>query len=179
VPGGGYTLGQYVVDGVGSIRRVPSTTHNDTEIKMSDTSRADWLFLALDEAGEKGLSSVQLQKVMFLLGARRKQDVGKGFYHFVPYSYGPFSVDIYTDADSLALRGAIAVDVSHGRSLRRYALTKDGQHRAASARKHVAKAGSEYLAEVVPWAQGLSFTDLLRAVYAAYPKMAVNSVFRD
>jgi len=36
-----------------------------------------------------------------------------------------------------------------------------------------------YLREVVPWAQSLSFNELVRAIYEAYPEPRANSVFRD
>ena|SRR5438552_3244318 len=138
-----------------------------------------WVLLALWAANHHSLSPVQLQKSLFLLGQRRKQDVGAGFYHFQPYDYGPFDVTVYTDADRLVEEGLVAIDRSMGRSLRRFSLTADGKVEAERLAATVPDGAVAYLRKVVPWAQGLSFNELVRAIYDAYPSTRVNSVFRD
>src|SRR5439155_6656754 len=54
--------------------------------------RSAWVLLALLAAEGHSLTPVQLQKCLFLLGSRRPKDVGRDFYHFRPYDYGPFDV---------------------------------------------------------------------------------------
>ncbi len=38
---------------------------------------------------------------------------------------------------------------------------------------------AKYLDEVVTWILGLSFRDLVRAIYEAYPQFRANSVFQE
>src|SRR5256885_12661208 len=85
--------------------------------------RSRWVLLALLAAEGHSLNPVQLQKSLFLLGKRRPREVGKGFYHFRAYDYGPFDLAVYTDADELAEQGLVTIDRSMGQSLRRFALT--------------------------------------------------------
>jgi len=82
-----------------------------------------WVLLALLAAKDHSLTPVQLQKSLFLLGKRRPHDIGKAFYHFRPYDYGPFDVAVYTDTDQLVEEGLVTVDRRMGRSLRRFELT--------------------------------------------------------
>src|SRR5437773_8648050 len=67
-------------------------------------SRRDWLLVALTEAGDRGLSPVQIQKTMFLFknGTDRVLDEDQ-FYDFRPYNYGPFDSQIYRDLEDLAM----------------------------------------------------------------------------
>ncbi len=138
-----------------------------------------WVLLALLHAKHHALTPVQLQKTLFLLGKRRSKDVGKAFYHFRAYDYGPFDVAVYTDADLLVDDGLVAVNTHGGRSLRYYHLTDDGVAEAKRLARSAPPKALAYLADVVPWAQQLSFNELVRAVYAEYPEMRANSVFRD
>jgi len=138
-----------------------------------------WVLLALLHAKHHALTPVQLQKSLFLLGKRRPKDVGKAFYHFRAYDYGPFDVAVYNDADLLVADGLVAVNTRGGRSLRYYHLTDDGVAEAKRLARSAPEKALAYLAEVVPWAQQLSFNELVRAVYAEYPEMRENSVFRD
>ncbi|HTS88698.1 MAG TPA: hypothetical protein VMG41_09420 [Gemmatimonadales bacterium] len=138
----------------------------------------DWLLLAL-ERSRSGLTPVQLQKVLFLLGERKKATVHPGFYRFEPYNYGPFCRQIYNDADLFALTDFISVDYSRGNSLRRYQLTPEGQQAAQHIATRAPQDGLAYLNDVVRWAQSLPFNDLVRAIYEAYPAMRAKSVFRD
>ena len=136
-----------------------------------------WVLLALLAAEHHSLTPVQLQKSLFLLGKRRPKDVGKPFYHFRAYDYGPFDVAVYTDADALAAEGLVSVDRSMGRSLRRFVLTAEGEVEANRLAAEVPAGAIAYLQEVVPWAQGLSFSELVSAIYEAYPETRANSVF--
>ena len=138
-----------------------------------------WVLLALLAGKRHSLTPVELQKTLFLLGARRSKEVGEGFYRFEPYDYGPFAVDVYRDADRLAADGLVAVDLSMGKSLRQYRLTAAGLARAKELAGKVPERALAYLREVVAWAQSLSFNELVRAIYEAYPKMRARSVFRD
>ena len=140
-------------------------------------SRQDWLLLALARRGDNGLSPVQVQKVMFLIGTELPRAVGSNFYRFKPYNYGPFDRAVYDDLGELARDGFVSIDGSG--SWRRYAITANGLARAEEAKSRADRNALTYLDRVVDWVCSLAFTDLIRAIYAKYPSFRVNSVFVD
>lgn len=158
--------------------KVTSTSRSHRVAKSPTLQRSQWLLLAL-RASSGGLTPVQLQKVLFLLSKSRPDAVGSGFYRFDPYNYGPFSRDVFAEAEYMAAHGQVEVDESRGRSLRRYRLTPVGQKLAEVAAQHAPAKGVEYLTRAVPYVQSLSFNDLVRAIYQAFPEMRENSVFQD
>jgi uncharacterized protein YwgA len=70
--------------------------------------RRDWLLAAIAQAGDRGLTPIQIQKILFLLKMEAATYVGDRFYHFEPYNYGPFSSAIYADVDILVASGFVA-----------------------------------------------------------------------
>jgi hypothetical protein len=139
-------------------------------------ARINWLLLALSAARDCSLTAVQLQKILFVFGERR--GIGaEQYYSFQPYHYGPFDAEVYSDAEYLQSHGLLTIDASQGRSLRKYCLTPEGKA-AASQLKEAPYAGSlGFMRKVVAWAQALSFNQLVRSVYEAFPEMRENSVF--
>lgn len=135
--------------------------------------------MALEEANSPGLTPVQLQKILFVLGERRKKKLGPEYYSFQPYHYGPFDPRIYADAELLEAEGLISIDSPMGRSLRRYSITPAGTAYVATFRDRTDGPTRDLLKRIVGWAQRLSFTDLVRSVYSEFPGMRVNSVFRE
>jgi len=138
--------------------------------------RQDWTLLALSCAHGAGLSPAQLQKVLFVLGTEIPDAVRPAFYCFTPYHYGPFDAAIYRDAETMMMQGLVAIS-SDGRT-RYYSATPAGRRRAALLHQTAPRNAVEYLDAVVKWAQSLSFSQMIKAVYAKYPEMSVNSVFR-
>ena len=145
---------------------------------QTQPARETWVLYALDSGKNKALSPVQLQKALFLLGEVRGADVGHNYFRFSPYHYGPFDAAIYDEADRLAARGLVHIESAPG-SYRMYRLTEAGAKAAEAAFRDVPPAALEYLRRAVAWVESLSFDDLIRAIYKAFPKMAENSVFRD
>jgi len=142
--------------------------------------RKDWALLVITAAKERPLSPVQLQKSLFLLSqeltAQEKQCAH--FYEFVPYDYGPFASEIYSDAELLEAEGQAKIVRPHN-SYRQYQLTPEGLERAEALRATLSPSALSYLDKVVDWVQQLSFDALVKAIYKAYPEMKANSVFRD
>ena len=97
-------------------------------------NRKDWMLLAVCAANGKGLSPVQLQKTLFLLGREMPHAVGSGFYHFSAYHYGPFDRNVYLDAEHLAGMGELAITQRSGENWNRYLATAEGCERAARLR---------------------------------------------
>ena len=142
------------------------------------TPRTDWLLLALDAAGSKGLTPVQLQKTLFLLGKKMPDQVGTEFYDFKPYHYGPFDRAVYTDAEKLAATGRIEIEQREGENFNRYIITRDGEV-DVSRLAYEAKDVFEYLKDkLLPWIRSQTFQSLVSAIYAEYPEMRKHSVFQ-
>lgn len=140
--------------------------------------RRDWTLLTI-AAASRPVSPVQLQKSLFLLGQNLPKVVGSDFYSFTPYNYGPFDAAVYQDAEELERNGLLLEARVPGGWWREYSPTREGL-RAAAALEREAPAGAlKYLAQVVGWAQSLSFQQLVRAIYKQYPSFKANSVFRD
>ena len=134
---------------------------------------SDWILLALYVAGKNSLQPVQLQKSLFIMGEKRHP--GGEFYHFEPYHYGPFSRQIYDDADALARDGWITI-VPEARNLRRYDLTPRGWLRAQELLQKY-KPDHETLKAYTRWVQSLGFRQLVSAIYEHFPQYKANSVF--
>jgi uncharacterized protein YwgA len=139
--------------------------------------RQDWLLLVLSHAGSAGLTPVQLQKSLFLLGRNKEQQVGANFYSFVPYNYGPFSFDIYADAETLRDRGLIEIQY-YGNRFPDYKISDAGNQSAEVLKSRVEPNLNDYANRVTKWTQQLSFPQLVRAIYEKYPEFRKNSVFR-
>jgi uncharacterized protein len=139
--------------------------------------RHDWTLLAIDLANGKGLSAVQLQKALFLLERGVPQELGTSlFYHFSPYNYGPFDSTVYTDAEILSHEGLINITKPTGRYTV-YTVTPEGAVHAKELASKASPRAVQHLKNVVTWIQGLTFAQLLRAIYSRYPEMKANSVF--
>lgn len=142
--------------------------------------REDWTLLAISAAKGGGLSPVQLQKVLFLIGSKLRQDeLGDTFYRFVAYNYGPFDIAVYKDAERLADEGLVAIIRAPEHRWALYCATSDGAAVAVRLRADAPERAVAYLDRVVAWVQSLSFRDLIRAIYAAFPEYRKNSVFQD
>src|SRR5947208_5353233 len=136
-----------------------------------------WTLLVICAAKSNGLSPVQLHKSPFLLERRLPQeDLGERFYEFTPYNYGPFDVKIYQDAEVLQEKGLVAITQLGGRRWKTYRATSDGLGLAAKLRTETSLHALEYLDNVVEWVLGLSFRELVSAIYAEYPEFRANSV---
>jgi hypothetical protein len=147
--------------------------------RESTMERRDWTLLVLAAAGGKPLSPVQLQKTLFLLEKKLPDAIDPSqFYRFTPYHYGPFDSRVYDDARSLRDEGLAVVAPSvHGR-WSEYAATPDAMEEAEGIKAQLSPRVSDFVDTLVDWVQALSFEELLRAVYAAYPEMKAKSVFR-
>lgn len=141
---------------------------------------ADLVLLAID-AAEHPLQPVQLQKALFLLEERTPKellDVGLR-YKFKAYDYGPFSADIYFDAEILEREGLISIRRPPASRYKEYSITEQGRSVAAGIRGQLNSSVGGYLAELVAFTQKLSFNQLVNSIYQLYPAMKANSVFQD
>jgi len=149
-------------------------------VRRSHVKQRDWTLLAVAAAGERGLDPVQLQKSLFILSREvPKRDLGtQTFYKFDPYDYGPFSSDVYADAEALEFEGLVEIRRPPETRYKQYLLTPEGRRRVQQVKKECSDKALAYLTKVVKFAQSVSFNQLVRAIYAEYPEMQANSVFK-
>ena len=140
--------------------------------------RQNWTLLAIYFAGGSGLSPVQLQKSLFLIGQELRETVGDSFYSFIPYNYGPFSIDVYRDANALAERDLVNIMQRTGESWNCYTISDTGREHSEQLKDSAPPNGVSYLKVVVDWAKGLTFQQLVRSIYKQYPSFRKNSVFQ-
>ncbi|MDQ2975898.1 MAG: hypothetical protein M3R69_10880 [Acidobacteriota bacterium] len=139
--------------------------------------RKDWTLLAINAANGKGLSAVQLQKVLFLLEQGVPTEVGDSYYNFKPYNYGPFDPLVYEDARRLATKNLVNISSPFGQRYNVYSITPEGVEKAIELEHQVPPRAVRHLNEVVSWVKSVTFGELLRAIYSNYPDMKANSVF--
>jgi hypothetical protein len=142
--------------------------------------RIDWLLLllALSDSSEQ-LDPVRLQKGMFLMAQEYPLSPGER-YEFVPYDYGPFSVDIYRDLDVLYQMGFIECTQTPGYTWSRYRPTEAGvgqAQRVVDVMDAQQRKRAVYLQQLKQGVLSLTFRQLLQHVYSRYPEFRENSVF--
>ncbi len=106
-------------------------------------------------------------------------EMGTNFYTFEPYNYGPFSKQVYVDADELQAEGLVARVAHQGGDWEDYAATQEGVKKAGELSKNISQKAVQYLQNLVKWSAQQSFPDLVRWVYANYPSYKANSLFVD
>ena len=137
--------------------------------------RAD-LLLKIIAAGEgKPLTPAQLQKVAFLLGMECSKYMPNDYYQFRKYDYGPFSAEIYHDAEQLEREGKITIFINSRGGWREYAATVRG---FMTEIEDMPVEVTSFIVNKVKWARELSFQELVREIYKMYPAYRENSVFQ-
>ena len=139
-------------------------------------NRIDLLLKIIAAAEGEKLTPAQLQKVAFLLGKQFPDEVPDDYYEFIKYAYGPFSADVYRDAEELERQGKVSITVNKRGGWREYSVTVRGYLAKV---EDVPEDVEKYIGKTVSWARGLSFQKLIRAIYTAFPEYAENSVFRS
>ena len=143
-------------------------------------TKRDWALLVMAAPRQRPLEPVQLQKILFILSQLRPDQLKvDAFYDFIPYDYGPFCRDIYSDAEALEGEGLVTIDRSVPRPSRTFSVTPAGAERAASLRLQLDKTVLEYLDKLTGWVTALSFNQLVSWIYKNFPEMKENSVFKE
>lgn len=141
-------------------------------------NRQDWILLTL-AAAKVPMQPVQLQKALFLMSKNIPARVlGKNFYTFDPYDYGPFCKAIYDDAEILESQELVEVTRPPVSRFNIYAATSSGKSKATELHQGLSAKVLDYSNRVVEFVQSVSFNELVSAIYKAYPDMQENSVFR-
>jgi hypothetical protein len=122
-------------------------------------------------------SPVQVQKLFFLLDANIPNDIKGPLFNFQPYNYGPFDKRVYEILEGLAKEGY--VEIVRCNSWNNYRLTSKGQEEGGKLLNALDERPRNYIRVVSDFVRSLSFTQLVTAIYKAYPDMRQNSVFQD
>jgi uncharacterized protein YwgA len=118
----------------------------------------------------------QVQKLLFLIDREIPDTVGGPHFQFAPYDYGPFDRSLYDSLDELESEGKVSVSSSG--KYRRYGLTNDGWMQGQAALAEIRPEARKFIEEAAAWVNGLSFAQLVSAIYKRYPDMKANSIFR-
>ena len=145
--------------------------------RITIENRKYWVLLALEAAQGKSLTPVQLQKSLFLLS--EKNNLKKDFYKFKPYDYGPFSPEVYRDAEQLESESLITISFERNLKLKQYSITPEGVKFSEKIKKEVPDFLILILHEIISHVLSLNFRDLVQEIYKDYPAYSVNSVFRE
>ena len=124
-------------------------------------------------------SPSQVQKLFFMLDREIPAHVGGPFFQWMPFDYGPFDVEVYTELQTLAHQNLVTIEQAVYVRVHRYRLTPQGQRAGDECLRQMTPAVAEYLQALSAWVRHLSFAQLVSAVYQSYPDMAVNAVFRS
>lgn len=141
--------------------------------------RDSLVLAALSPARGATHTPVQVQKLLFLIDKNVPRQVGGPYFNFQPYDYGPFDQAIYGVLQSLASKRLVVINEETGRRWKEYLLTSEGQRIGENAFKELDKKTATYIAKLSEFVRGVSFAQLVSAVYKAYPEMKVNSVFKE
>jgi len=138
----------------------------------------EWTLYAIAKADKKGLSPIRLQKSLFMLGANLPDFVGKKFYTFRPYNYGPFCIDVYNDVDRLIEKEYVKANPVLSSRWYEYTITPAGNKYLKEIELNdTQKVALDYLGSVVEWTQELNFQQLVSTIYSLYPEYKKNSIF--
>jgi hypothetical protein len=140
-------------------------------------NKQQFLLIALSTGGEADYTPVQVQKLVFLIERNVGAGLGGTGFNFAPYDYGPFDPSIYEELRALKDQGFV-VSRTTPRGWPVHSLTQEGVRQGKELSKSVDPKILQYIAAVSDFVRKLSFSDLVSAIYKAYPEMKVNSVFR-
>jgi hypothetical protein len=142
-------------------------------------SREEIVLAALLPAGGVPHTPVQVQKLLFLVDRNLASLIGGPKFNFEPYHYGPFDLEVYSTLGELERQGLVEITQSHSGNWREYRLTPEGQSCAEAVRIRLDQRAQNYLEKASTFVRSLSFTDLVSAIYKAYPEMRARSVFQE
>ncbi len=140
--------------------------------------KREWVLLVLGLAN-KPLSPVQLQKSLFIVGKKLDLRPGKHFYKFEPYDYGPFSAEIYQDAEAMETEGLVTINYAPNSNWRIYTLASSGREAVEAIKSSMELKMVDRVSEIVNSVTDKNFRELVTEIYDEYPEYRANSVFKE
>ena len=142
-------------------------------MNLKSISRSDILLAIIAAAGERDFRRVYVQKVAFLVSEEFKGKLREDFYDFDKYHYGPFSRDVYLDAEMLNDSGCISIKYGADRRDDLYMIEEDCYLDDIQLPAGL----KQYIEDTVDWVIDMSFAELVRAIYLLFPEYRENSRF--
>jgi hypothetical protein len=141
-------------------------------------NRRDLVLAILAASEGRPYTPVQIQKAVFIVCDQFREliDDGQGF-NFEPYDYGPFDSDVYSEISELDSNGEAIIAPSGVGNWNTYAASDYGLIRGRELLDKMGKEG-KYVQKISDWVRSLSFNQLVKSIYEAYPDMRANSIFR-
>jgi len=130
----------------------------------------------LSPAGCAHYTPVQVQKLFFLIDREVSSEISGPQFQFEPYNYGPFDPAVCHVLDSLTEEGLVEKGQQY--KWQTYGLTPAGRQEGEQILKSLSPAAQNFMARASAFVRKLSFTELVSAIYKAYPEMRANSVFQ-
>jgi uncharacterized protein len=144
------------------------------------SSRQLHILAALSTVPETKFAPIQIQKILFLIDQNISSQLGGKKFDFAAYDYGPFDKSIYAELTELSRQGFVEIENGNDRTfVRKYSLTASGLKLGQEKLSTVPANAQAYMIQIVQWAKSLSFSQLVGAIYKAYPEMRVNSIFKQ
>ena len=140
---------------------------------LKSISRSDILLAIIAAGGKRGLTRVFIQKIVFLVSEEYKGSLSADFYEFDKFHYGPFSREVYLDAEMLNDSGCIRIRYGADRRDDTYSIDEN----CCLDDIHLPTDLKETIAETVAWVEDMSFDELVRAIYLLHPEYRENSRF--
>ena len=139
--------------------------------------RHDFVLACMSPAENEIFRPVQVQKLFFLIDRNLHEILGGQYFNFEPYNYGPFDKTVYEALEALAAEEMIEIVQDH--TWKSYKLTNAGLERGRVVFEELPEKAKAYITQISNFVLSLSFTQLVRAIYNAYPEMRANSVFQE
>lgn len=112
-------------------------------------------------------------KAAFIVSQRGRNE-WRTFFHFEPFDYGPFDKAVYLSRDRLLAQGLL-VSSAEGRYAS-YSLSEDGAAHVAELRAQIGEENADWFRSIGAFVTSKSFSELLSAIYSAFPEFATQSV---
>jgi hypothetical protein len=144
---------------------------------VNKVNRREIVLAALAAAKGDKYTPVQVQKLLFLIDRNLLDILGGPHFNFAPYNYGPFDISVYEIIRALQTEGYVEVD--HEKAWKSYRLTIKGQKLGYKLLNSLPKIARNYIIKISEFVRSLTFTQLVSAIYKAYPDMRANSVFQE
>ena len=136
------------------------------------------LLAVLAPNGTLPYTPVQVQKLVFLI-QKKLPTILSSKFNFQPYDYGPFDKEVYEKLENLKSSGMIEISKSIDNNWKLYSLTNEGLVQGQEYLNRLIESEQQTIKDLSIFVKKLSFSQLVSAVYKAYPEMKENSVFRE
>src|SRR5713101_6005778 len=123
-------------------------------------TRQEFMLAVLAAGNGEAHTSVQVQKLFFLLDRTVPEQIGGPRFAFQPYDYGPFDKAVYEELRALAANGLVAVTSStNGPHI--YWPTSEGLLTGQRLLGQFPAATADYIRKLSAWVRKQSFESLV------------------